>query len=164
MNKLLLHTLVFFLIGYHPLHISFTSLDINGEASVGRLSVKVFSDDFADRIRLDHTNFALIENDTLNIKDKAIFLPYLAENLQIRLNGELKALDNWCLDSIKNNFEASWLYFSLDLDKVVKEISVRNSILFDVFNDQKNLLILSRDDEERAYQLSRKKPVITVRY
>jgi hypothetical protein len=163
-NKLVLHTLVFLIIGYHPLHISFTSLDINREAALGILSVKVFSDDFADRLGLDHANFALMENDTLTMKDKAIFLPYLAENLQIRLDGELKALYHWSLDSIKNNFEASWLYFSLELNQVVKEVSVRNTIFFDVFNDQKNLLILSNDGIEKAYQLSRKKPVITVRY
>jgi len=144
--------------------VSFTSLELNIIEHRCTLAVKIFSDDFADRLRLDNLSEALMGRDTLNMKDKSFFTPYLTENLQIRLNGKYHPLDLWELDSVKNNFEASWIYYSKKIDDDCREISIRNSVLFDVFRDQKNLMIISRDNDEKAFQFTRRKPVITTRY
>ena len=143
---------------------SFTNLELDEQEDRCTLTIKIFTDDFADRLRLDNSSTVLIGRDTLNMKDKSIFTPYLTENLQIRLNGKYYPLDEWKLDSVKNNFEASWLYYSMKTDGNFKEVSVRNSVLFDVFRDQKNLMIITKEDDEKAFQFTRKKPVITTRY
>lgn len=164
MNLLISYLIIPLWIALHPLHLSVTNLDYHSAKERCFLTVKVFSDDFAEIIRLREGEGVLQGRDTLSLKDHPVITPYLKDNLQIRLDGTLYSFERWSLDSIRNNFEATWLYFSLDYNNLFNEVSIQNTILFDYFADQKNLMIIARDTKERAFQFNHKKPVITLRF
>lgn len=164
MDKLFFNIALLLLVAFHPLHVSVSNLDYQDDKHVCLLVLKVFSDDFAEVIRQREGLAVLEGRDSLSIKDNPIIRPYLKENVQIRLDGQLFEMDKWRLDSVKNNFEASWLFYSMEYNGLFKEISIRNSIFFDHFSDQKNLVIIGNGNEEKAFQINKRKPVITFRY
>lgn len=163
MIKMIFH-LSWLLAMAHPLHLSISNLDYRSEMNACSLSVKVFSDDFAGQIRAREGMQALPGRDTLCLSDSLLLKPYLAESLLIRLDQQAVPIGKWRLDSVSNNFEASWLYLSLDYEGAFREVSVRNVILFDAFDDQNNLLFISRDEEEKAFRLNHRKPAVTIRF
>lgn len=148
----------------HPLHLSVTNLDYSEAEQTCHLIVKVFSDDFADEIRSKMGVSALGGRDTLQITDSVLFQSYLADHIQIRIDGQQLPMEAWTLDSVRNNFEASWMFYSLHFTGAFEEISFGNSLFFTVFADQKNLVIIARNREEKAFQLNHRKPQVTVRY
>ena len=149
---------------FHPLHVSMTNLDYNPKEETCIVSVKVFSDDFAAILRKNYGLQLLKGRDTIRIEDAAIFNLYVRENLKISLNGKPVSMSRWIMDSVKNNYEASWLYYSFKFGGQLHEVSVRNTIFFDSFNDQKNLMVIGNGENEKALQFTRRKPVITIRF
>lgn len=72
--------------------------------------------------------------------------------------------NQWKLDSMSRNYEACWLHYSFTFQEDLKELSVRNTIFFDSFQDQKNLMIIGKGKTEKALQFTHKKPVSTIRF
>lgn len=140
------------------------NLDYNPDEEKCIVSVKVFSDDFATILRKNYGSTLLKGRDTLSIADAVVFNLYVSDNLKISLNGKPVAMSRWIMDSVKNNFEASWLYYSFDFKEQLQEVSVRNTIFFDSFNDQKNLMVIGNGEKEKALQFTRRKPVFTIRF
>ena len=149
---------------FHPLHVSMTNLDYNPGDETCIVSVKVFSDDFAAILRKKYGSELLKERDTIRKEDATIFNLYIQENLRISLNGELVSTNSWRMDSVKNNYEASWLYYSFEFGELLQEVSIRNTIFFDLFNDQKNLMVIGNGKKEKALQFTIRKPVYTIRF
>jgi len=149
---------------FHPLHVSMVSMDYNSEAEKCIVSVKVFSDDFIAILREKYGLDLLQGRDTIRLKDTVILNSYVHENLKISLNGKLIPMNKWIMDSVNNNFEASWLYYSFEYSELLQEISVRNTIFFDSFSDQTNLMVVSNGKKEKALQFTHRKPVFTIRF
>lgn len=152
------------LLAFHPLHVSFVNLDYYPKEEKCIVSVKVFSDDFASILRKKYGATLLKERDTLCLKDAEVFNKYIRENLMINLNGSAVSMERWRVDSVKNNFEASWLYYSFDFGDQLQEVSVRNTIFFDSFNDQKNLMVIGNGEKEKALQFTRRKPICSIQF
>lgn len=152
------------LIAPHPLHLSVTNLDFRSDLQSCQLTIKVFSDDFAALIRAREGEHVLPSRDSLQAVDSLFFKPLLRDRLVIRLDGKTVPISGWKIDSVRNNFEASWLYLSMDYSGDFREVSFQNSLFFDTFSDQKNLLFVSRDDQEKAFRLLPRKPGLTVRF
>ncbi len=150
--------------GFHPLHISLTNLDYLPKDTSCVLSVKVFTDDFTQCLKDKYGGNPLLGNDPISLQDEPIINRFIHENLKISINGNRIPVKAWKMDSVKNNFEASWLYYSFKFSEHIGEISVRNTILFNSFNDQKNLMVIGNAGKEKAFQFTLRKPVITLRY
>ncbi|MBN2681702.1 MAG: hypothetical protein JXR58_04290, partial [Bacteroidales bacterium] len=52
------------------------------------------------------------------------------------------------------NHEAVWLDYELKYIGDLNKIKVRNSVIHDIYNDQKNLLIFSYKDKMEAHKLT----------
>lgn len=160
-------TLILFallLMAFHPLHLSMTNFDYREDDKKCFISVKVFSDDFSSLMRHKYGSSYKATGDTICVEDSLTINQYVRDNLKISLNGRRIYMNNWQMDSVKNNFEASWIFYSFDFSEQLHEISVRNTIFFDSFKDQKNLMIIGNEEKEKAIQFSIRKPVISIRF
>jgi hypothetical protein len=61
------------------------------------------------------------------------------------------------------NEEAVWLYYNFPCKTSVHSIRIHNAILMDLFDDQKNLLILKFGDFEKGYEFRKEKQEISIR-
>ena len=141
-----------------------TNLDYLQDQKSCLISIKVFSDDFAALVK-DQYAYKLQSGDySVGLIDSLVLNQFVWEHLKIRLNGKHIGMKDWRIDSVKNNYEASWLFYSIEFREQLQEVSVRNTIFFNVFNDQKNLMVIANGDEEKAIQFTQRKSAYTVRF
>jgi len=143
----------------HPLHVSFTNLEFNSSVERWEVSVKLFKDDFADDLKNMYA-FETVISDEEKPGEKEYFQRYVEDCLNISFNNESIDVGSWNYEGRKVNFEAVWLNFSFEFDGLLKNVSIENRLMFDLFSDQKNLLIFTYLGEQRAYQFRHNKPDI----
>ena len=152
--------LLFFLLVFHPVHISVTSMEYNREEKIFLVSFKVFTDDFEANIGKKYgVNPNLGKEDELKNADE-YFSRYFSESFSFIVNGE--ELKEPAYLEKKMNDIAVWLYYKYPISGNVEEVEIKNVIMLDMFGDQSNLLIFKYNDFEEGFVFNRDK--ITIRF
>jgi len=152
MLKGLLWILFFQVFLAHPVHVSVTHIEYDGESGKFRISFKVFTDDFMDII-LKKYGYALDPGlDWEQKNDRQVITRYISESFGIQVNGK-KDL-SLVFTGMKNNEEAVWLEYETSSIRNPAELLIVNRILLEMFHDQTNLVILGVDSFERGYRFS----------
>lgn len=152
MLKGLLWILFFQVFLAHPVHVSVTHIEYDGESGKFRISFKVFADDFMDII-LKKYEYALDSGmDWSGSSDMEVISRYINESFALRANGK-KDL-SLVYTGVKNNEEAIWLEFETSPVRNPAELLIENRMLLDMFHDQTNLVIVGVDAFERGYRFS----------
>jgi hypothetical protein len=152
--KILASCLMLNLLALHPVHVSYTSIDIAAETGEISLVYKFFTDDLkllfyhyyerelpfdpekdltGDEVDLISRHilgsFALKEKD-----DKTVNLTFVRK---------------------EQNEESIWLYFRGKFDPPVPDtLALTTTLLLDVFEDQTNLVILTMDGDEKGFRFA----------
>ena len=140
----------FFSPSQHPIHVSMTNIEYQKDKSEYEVIVKVFSDDFQKNIKaLYNTDLNLGKaNEAKNAVD--IITKYFNKSLNISFDGKKQVL---VYVSKKMNFEATWVVFKLSSKSKINNIDIRNNIMNDFYKDQTNLLIFTKGDLQKAFNL-----------
>jgi len=131
----------------HPVHVSVTNLDYKPDENKMEISIKVFKKDL--QLLFVHLNQIKINFDdpeSVNENQKRIDT-YFSSHFKIGSSPEFFLIFK---DSKLDN-EWIWFYYDVKLDKPIKEIEIENTILLDLYFDQKNMLILSMGEKEEGY-------------
>jgi hypothetical protein len=143
--------LSFYLFLLHPLHLSVADIKHNPEAKSLEITQRLFADDLEDALR--HQSGAKV--DVLNPADHAhlsgLIGRYLQQNFQLQLNGkqeEAKYLGH------EIEGDAVWVYMEVPNVRGLKSISVQNTVFFEMFDDQINLINVDKDGKIRSLKLS----------
>lgn len=155
--------LLFFLIvgRYHPVHVSMTNVEYIQEENVIRYSLKMFKDDFKGIISKNYGHILNYE-EKFNDKDKHYIKKYIDHNFNIQLNS--KELVQTKFVNYKTNDESIWIYFNCDFEVDLKELYIKNSLLLDMFDDQKNLVIFKHGKSEKGYMLNNRNKNIEITF
>ena len=150
--------LVFFLLIFHPVHVSVTSMEYNKGEKIFLVSFKVFTDDFETIVNRKYgVNLNLGKEDELK-NAKKYFNRYFMESFIFRVNGE--ELKEPVFFEKKMNDIAVWLCYKYPTPGNVEEVEIKNVIMLDMFMDQSNLLIFKYNDFEEGFVLNREKIAI----
>jgi len=140
----------------HPVHISVTNVDILPKQHKIIFSVRVFINDFNTIInKKNHTQIDFSKSPLL--KDvKLLVSKYIADNLVFYF-GEKENKKSPLLLSYKINKDgAVWFYFEIPKTNCnFEKLSIKNTLLTDLYKNQTNLLILSYKDEQQAYRYTK---------
>ncbi len=143
----------------HDYHVSMMSITHNTELKTFDIEYKIFTDDLEMGVKQDlATSLFLNTEDETDNSDEYI-KQYLTDNVIFSLNGKpIKA------NYIGKEYEEdiTWIYLQIEKVKKVKSFSISNSVLFNTFDDQKNILnleinsttkgkILRKEDSEYNY-------------
>lgn len=146
------------LLPFHPVHVSMSSLYMDGEEDNLVLSVRMYSDDLAlDLYRLYDAEGIYSEIDHLFTftGSDSYYEKYIGEHLIVYSDG--KAID---LELVKKEILdlETLLYFSADITREkIGRISVVNKILTGMYRDQVNLFILKLDEKEKGVKFTASK-------
>lgn len=140
---------IFSLSCFHPVHVSVTSMELNKEKSAIEYSVKVFKDDF--QLLFYHLNKLSVDfDDTISInKNKSVIDKYFERNIVIKINQKeivSQMVDFSVID------DAIWFNFKAQINSEILSIELINTVLLDLYLDQKNLLIFKAEDFEKGYR------------
>lgn len=128
----------------HPLHFSVTNIDI--EKNEMNIAIKVFQDDFTLALKKYFPQNTLSLNDTSETK-KRLVQQYIGDRLFLKINHAPVKLKNMHYKLEEISF---WIYFTLTLDEEPQQMTIKNSILADYFNDQTNLVIINHEKKEKG--------------
>ena len=141
--------LLFFLLVFHPVHVSVTSMEYNKGEKIFLVSFKVFTDDFETIVERKYgVNLNLGKEDELKSADE-YFSRYFRESFSFIVNGE-ELREPVFLEKNMNDI-AVWLYYKYPTSDNVKEVEIENIIMLDMFKDQSNLLIFKYNDFEKGF-------------
>jgi len=135
---------------YHPVHFSVINMEYNDKTEAFDISIKLFTDDF-EKIINKNDNVVLNLGKENQLKDCNKFIDkYIKKNFVIVFDkkGVSKKLEQQKF-TVNENDKATWIYYSLKSKKPIK-VLIRNTLMNDLYNDQKNLFIFTVKDFQEA--------------
>ena len=136
----------------HPLFVSVTEMNYNSTDNDLEISCKIFTDDFEKTLsNVYHTKIDLSSPANKKENDKLV-TEYIKTHLQVKLNN--KAVTLTFLGFEKEN-DAVWSYFEVDNTTAVpKKIDVVNSILYESYDKQMNLMHVTVAGNRKSTRLN----------
>lgn len=134
----------------HDLHITYGTLGVEGETAV--FQVRVFRDDLVAALS-GHSGELLLDMAADPAVD-SIFMDYLGAHLRLRADGSL--LEPTLLASGEDALDREpvwWYRVQYRADGPIRSLAITNTVLFELFDDQRNLLKLIHfpDEAQRTY-------------
>ncbi len=139
----------------HPIHLSVINMEYNTERQAFDISMKFFTDDFEKIINKNYNiNLNLGKENQMAACNKYID-KYIKTNFKVFFNKkktekELKLKEF----VVKNSDNAVWVYYSLKSNKP-KTVRITNTLLNDLYKDQKNLFIFTFKKIQEAKKFER---------
>jgi len=134
----------------HPLYITVTEINHNPKDKTLEISCKTFTNDF--EAVLEKTAHAKV--DLSDVKAKAVtdklIADYVEKHLLLKVDGRPVALQ--FVGSEKEE-DGTWSYFQVSNIPSVKKIDVSNSLLYDNFNQEINIMHASVGGVKKSTRL-----------
>jgi hypothetical protein len=141
----------------HPLHLTFTNMEFNTSNHRWTIVIKVFSDDFATNLNMETGADMAIDQKTRRGDADPVLKKWFGDRFRIWFDSKPVGAENWKLESIEVKEAATWLTYSFTAPLPTREIKVRNTLLFDLYGDQKNLFVLTMGQFQSAFEFKNKK-------
>jgi len=142
--------LLFSFASVHKYYVSVTHIDYVKEKQSVQIITRIFVDDFERllRERYDETITLATEEDEKQI-DQYI-KKYLLSKIKISINGEEEAIS-----FLGKEYEDDIMNCYLEIENIpdVKTFEVENKVLYDVFEDQKNIVRTNINNNPKAFVL-----------
>jgi hypothetical protein len=130
----------------HDLHASYGNLGVEGRTAI--LQIRIFKDDLEEALRRFDDREPFLMEVTPEI-DEA-FLRYFSENFFLEVGGA--SLPGRILGSGADDVDREpvwWYQIAFDAPAPIETARITNTILFEVFDDQRNVLRTARFPEGR---------------
>lgn len=126
----------------HPIYLSIAEVDYFTEKREIQVALKIFTDDLEAAIRKEGKKMYL--DTPKEIKDADVYIEkYLKKTFNIKVNGKESLPINYV--GKEHLDDATWMYFSYKTPKRVKTITIKNSVITELYDSQKNLTHLKKD-------------------
>ena len=136
---------------FHPVHVTFTSIDYIPELDSFNVFVRMNFDDFLLDCKLNegdnHNNNFSVDNSS----SRGVLENYLSEKLIIKVNEQLLSGKLKDMKLTDNEISMNLEYIG---GKKPKTITVKNLIMTDLHSDQSNMVIVRVNDFEEGAKLT----------
>lgn len=127
----------------HTYHTSLTRMDYNAEKSLLEITIRVFNHDL--RPVLEKVGKRSIDLGSSPGVDDLI-RGYFKQNFEIKDKNGLPLEMNWVGKELEN--DRAFLYFEIPTKEIPEGYSVKNSIFFESFKKQTNLIVLRAEKKK----------------
>lgn len=149
----------FFLV--HPFHVSVCDVNYNQEAQAVEITHKIFLDDLENALNRKSESKVDILNSAANNQLNDRLIAYLENHFSLNIDGKKINLD---FVGSEIQADAIWIYQESPSIKTFSEISVKNTVLFEMFDDQTNLVHIKNGKNTKSLRLYDKKSKGEVRF
>jgi hypothetical protein len=154
-KKLIILLFAFLLLSFnlHKIHVSLTNVVYKQEKKILQITTRLFIDDLENALskKFNKTIELNTDRETKNI-DKLIN-EYISENLEIKLNS-----NNIKLQYLGKEYEQDivYIYFEIENTNDFSKIEVKNTCLFELFDDQRNIIKIKTKKTKKTFFLQPK--------
>jgi hypothetical protein len=161
--KIILFSFVLFLTGLpqtrevllHAFHISKTEMTFQPAQKSVQVTMHIFIDDLEKGLEKQGQPKLFIGTEREQKDVNSLIFNYLQKNLSIQLNGK-KVNYEWVGKETTKDKQALWVYLEIKNIRAVRNISVENRVLTEIFDDQKNIVQVNIPLKKQGYFLLNK--------
>jgi hypothetical protein len=136
-------------INFHPYYVSNTDINYNSSSKSFEITCRIFTDNFEDALEKSSKKSVNILQPKNKEEVNQIINQYLNNHFQLSVNGMQKSLQ---FIGYEQNEDAIWIYFETTESNVPKKIEITNSLLYDYYPQQINMIHYSVDGEKKKSQ------------
>lgn len=138
-------TLLFLLVFPHKYYVSTTLIDFDNKTQSFEITLKVFYDDLEKDLKLDSKKVDYIKDyEYLN----EIYKPYLNQNFQINFYNETVLINYLGFEKKQDQIN---FYMEINSDLLGQSIEIQNSILYNSFPNQKNIILIRKGKFRKSF-------------
>ncbi|KXK36924.1 MAG: hypothetical protein J5I52_08075 [Saprospiraceae bacterium] len=123
----------------HDFHLSRCEINYDVKSGDFQISAHIFIDDLEDAIRQNGGPALKLFSDNERKDSHQIIEKYINANLRFYINGQRLYL-NMLGKEPSSDIQAAWCYFEVSAVRNVNQLEVENTILLQLFSDQKNII------------------------
>jgi len=151
--KILLVILVLPLLAYttaHKFYVTVTQINYIEEKQSVQIISRIFIDDFEELIRQRYDEDITLDASKEEMQIDFYIERYLQEKMQIKINDSIKELV-----FIGKEYEDDIIYCYLEIEniKAIKSFEITNQILFDLFDEQQNIVRTNINSKNKSFIL-----------
>jgi len=162
MKKISLIITLFVIYGFsHKYYVSTSLYDFKEDLGSLQITIRVFQDDFTEIIKKKYQVDISTNNDINSNEIKSKIKDYLLSNLSIYL--DKNKYDLFYLGSEEKN-EMIVAYLELEDIPTFKSIELKNTILFDLFEKQQNIIHLKKGPNRKSFILRKNVPNVSFQF
>lgn len=139
----------------HEFHVSKTLLEYKPDQQTLQVTLNIFIDDL--ELALENTGSGKLFLCTKKeVEDAEMYIfDYLKEHVQLNINAEDMQM-NWVGKESSDDLESVWCYIEINNIQKLESLKIKNSILMEVFDDQKNIVQIIGPEKKSGYFMFQK--------
>lgn len=141
--------LLFSSLVFHPLHVSLTNIDYDKNKQTIEIAIKLFDDDFKAAIYKEYDINLYLDSDNEYVNTDSLINNYINNNFTLSLDNMLSS--NMKFIKREKKLDAYWFYFVINVNNKTKSITIKNTLLNDLYDDQKNLVTYKSGNNEKGF-------------
>ncbi|MBK8701564.1 MAG: hypothetical protein IPN29_19255 [Saprospiraceae bacterium] len=131
----------------HEFHISKTEINYDTKTASLQLTIHIFIDDLERALTKTNRKSLKLGTDKEATDSDLLISQYLMDNLKLESAG--KKLEVAFLGKEPSeDFQALYCYLEVPLSKSSESLSISNNLLLEIYDDQKNMVIVSRNRKQ----------------
>ncbi|MEP6700020.1 MAG: DUF6702 family protein [Bacteroidota bacterium] len=135
----------------HPFHVSVVEIEHNITDKSLEISCKIFTDDFEKVLAETYKTKVDLINPPNKVTMDSLVKKYILSHLSVKVNGKPCLLK---YVGFENESEAAYGYFEIENISSVTKIELTNTILFDRFDDQMNIMHVKVNGNRKSTKLN----------
>lgn len=135
----------------HPFHVSNTEVSFNAKSKSLEITCRIFTDDFENILNKRFKSKIDLYTKSQVKEMNAFVKSYLETNLKFMVDGKVVKYNYL---GFENDHEATNVYLEIGNSPPFKTLGVDNSILYDLFEDQMNILHVEKNGNRKSTKAS----------
>ncbi len=136
---------------FHKYYISVTQVDYVQEKQSLQIITRIFIDDFENLLKERYDDTIVLDEGEELANTNMYIEKYLADKLTIKINGEQAKLN---FIGKKYDLELVKCYLEVEDVKNINSIEISNKVLFDMFDDQQNIIKTKINAKQKSFMLT----------
>jgi len=136
----------------HDLHMSNTDIHYKSDQKALQLSVRMFIDDLEDAIEKNTDEELILFSDKESPQADSLIEAYINENLKITI--DQKPMSGIFIGrEMTEDLSAIWSYIEIENVDAFESNNIKNSLLLEMFDDQRNMIHVKVDNKRKAFHI-----------
>ncbi|RZL46076.1 MAG: hypothetical protein EOP00_16115 [Pedobacter sp.] len=131
----------------HPLHVSTTEIEFNTKEKSLEISCRIFTDDFETVLAKQFKTKTDLTKPSMQKAMDELIKKYISAHLKLNINGK-NATATYV--GFEIDHEATNVYLEIANINSLQKINLNNSILYDLFDDQMNILHVQKQGARKS--------------
>lgn len=153
-----------FLLCAHPVHLTVTNIEYNNSSKSFDISIRLFVKDFTTILSQNNNQEIILSGKDINSKNKTFITKYITDNLKLNINNKQISKNKYVLKEEKIEDITIWLTYNIKFKDKISKIEITNTLMTDLYRDQKNMLIFTYNKKQSALEFSRKETTNTLKF